>query len=169
MHITITAAHRSAAALGVFEPVAELLASFGIAAQLGLHAGAFQMTSLCCRWTGCVLAVDDNPDMAHLYRRYLAGTRYYLQHVNLGAKALAAVDLYHPDVVVLDVMLPDIDGWDLLTRLHEHPATRTLPVVICSVMPEQQLAHALGARHFLAKPVPRPAFIAALDAVLATG
>jgi CheY-like chemotaxis protein len=165
--ITITAAPLSAAALGGFEPIVELLGSFDIATELGLQAGAFQITLSLLQVDRCVLAVDDNPDMAHLYRRYLAGTRYYLQHVNLGAKALAAVDLYHPDVVVLDVMLPDIDGWDLLTRLHEHPATRTLPVVICSVMPEQQLARALGAREFLAKPVARPAFIAALDAVLA--
>lgn len=169
VHITITAAPVSAAALGGLEPIAELLASFDIATELGLHAGAFQLTLSLLHVDRCVLAVDDNPDMAHLYRRYLAGTRYYLQHVNLGAKALAAVDIYHPDVVVLDVMLPDIDGWDLLTRLHEHPATRTLPVVICSVMPEQQLARALGAREFLAKPVARPAFIAALDAVLAAG
>jgi CheY-like chemotaxis protein len=169
VHITITAIPLFAAALSGFEPIAELLASFDIATELGLHAGTFQITLALLQVDRCVLAVDDNPDMAHLYRRYLAGTRYYLQHVNLGAKALAAIDLYHPDVVVLDVMLPDIDGWDLLTRLHEHPATRTLPVVICSVMPEQQLAHALGARHFLAKPVPRPAFIAALDAVLAAG
>ena len=167
--ITITAAPLSAAALGGFEPIAELLGSFDIATELGLHAGTFQITLSLLQVDRCVLAVDDNPDMAHLYRRYLAGTRYYLQHVNLGAKALAAVDLYHPDVIVLDVMLPDIDGWDLLTRLHEHPATRTLPVVICSVMPEQQLAHALGAREFLAKPVARPTFIGALDAVLAAG
>lgn len=169
VRITITAAPLSAAALGGFEPIAELLGSFDIATELGFHAGAFQITLALLQVDRCVLAVDDNPDMAHLYRRYLAGTRYYLQHVNLGAKALAAVDLYRPDVVVLDVMLPDIDGWDLLTRLHEHPATRTLPVVICSVMPEQQLARALGAREFLAKPVARPAFIAALDAVLAAG
>ena len=169
VRINITAAPLSAAALGGFEPIAELLGSFDIATELDLHAGVLQITLSLLQVDRCVLAVDDNPDMAHLYRRYLAGTRYYLQHVNLGAKALAAVDLYHPDVVVLDVMLPDIDGWDLLTRLHEHPATRTLPVVICSVMPEQQLAHALGAREFLAKPVARPAFIAALDAVLAGG
>ncbi len=169
VRITITAAPLSAGALGGFEPIAELLGSFDIATELGLHAGAFEITLSLLQVDRCVLAVDDNHDMAHLYRRYLAGTRYYLQHVNLGAKALAAVDLYHPDVLVLDVMLPDIDGWDLLTRLHEQPATRTLPVVICSVMPEQQLAYALGARAFLAKPVARPAFIAALDAVLAAG
>jgi CheY-like chemotaxis protein len=169
VHITIGAAPLQAAASGSFQPIVELLASFDIASELTLRGGNFELSMDLLEVDRCVLVVDDNPDMAHLYRRYLAGTRYYLQHVNLGASALGAIDLYHPDVVVLDVMLPDIDGWDLLTRLHEHPTLRTLPVIICSVMPEQQLALALGARYFLAKPVARPAFIAALDAVLATG
>jgi CheY-like chemotaxis protein len=169
VHITIGAAPLQAAASGSFQPMVELLASFDIASELTLRGGNFELSMDLLEVDRCVLVVDDNPDMAHLYRRYLVGTRYYLQHVNLGASALGAIDLYQPDVVVLDVMLPDIDGWDLLTRLHEHPTMRTLPVIICSVMPEQQLALALGARYFLAKPVARPAFIAALDAVLATG
>ena len=63
-------------------------------------------------------------------------------------------------------MLPDIDGWDLLTRLHENPDTRPLPVLICSVMREKELARALGARYFLSKPVQRQDFIVALDTVL---
>jgi CheY-like chemotaxis protein len=167
--ITIAAAPLPAAASGSFQPIVELLASFDIATELNLRGGSFELTLGLLQVDRCVLVVDDNPDMAHLYRRYLGGTRYYLQHVNLGASALEAIALYRPDIVVLDVMLPDIDGWDLLTRLHEHPALRTLPVIICSVMPEEQLALALGARGFLAKPVARPAFIAALDAVLAAG
>jgi CheY-like chemotaxis protein len=143
--------------------------AFDIATELNLRGSSFELTLGLLQVDRRVLVVDDNPDMAHLYRRYLGGTRYSLQHVNLGASAQEAIELYHPDVVVLDVMLPDIDGWELLTRLHEHPTTRTLPVIICSVMPERQLALALGARYFLAKPVTRAAFIAALDAVSAAG
>jgi CheY-like chemotaxis protein len=169
VQITIAAAPLQAAVSGSFQPMVELLASFDITSKLNWRGSSFELTMDLLQVDRSVLVVDDNPDMAHLYRRYLAGTRYYLQHVNLGAHALEAIDLYHPDVIVLDVMLPDMDGWDLLTRMHEHPTMRTLPVVICSVMPEQQLALALGARYFLAKPVARPAFIAALDAVLVAG
>jgi CheY-like chemotaxis protein len=169
VQITLAAAPLQADAGSSFQPIVELLASFDIVTELHLQGGSFELTLGMLQVDRCVLVVDDNPDMAHLYRRYLGGTRYYLQHVNLGASAREAIDLYDPDVVVLDVMLPDIDGWDLLTRLHEQPTTRTLPVIICSVMPEQQLALALGARRFLAKPVARTDFIAALDAVFAAG
>ena len=86
VRINITAAPLSAAALGGFEPIAELLGSFDIATELDLHAGVLQITLSLLQVDRCVLAVDDNPDMAHLYRRYLAGTRYYLQHVNLAPR-----------------------------------------------------------------------------------
>jgi CheY-like chemotaxis protein len=114
----------------------------------------------------CVLVVDDNADIVHLYRRYAAGTRYYIQHISQGQQIYEAINTFHPEVVVLDVMLPDIDGWDLLTRLHEDTSTRQLPVVICSVMREKELALALGASQYIAKPVQRSEFITALDKAL---
>lgn len=151
-----------------FDPVSEMLASFNVGIQVDLKENSIQIDLSMLQVDRCVLVIDDNMDMAHLYRRYLAGTRYYLQHVNRGEKAFEAIELYHPDLVVLDVMLPDIDGWDLLTRLHENPTTRPLPVMICSVMREKELAQALGARYFLTKPVQRQDFIQALDTVLQT-
>jgi CheY-like chemotaxis protein len=149
-----------------FEPIQELLTPFDIGLTTRELDGGFQLSIELLQVDRCVLVVDDNPDMAHLYRRYLAGTRYYLQHVNRGEKTFEAIDLYRPDLVVLDVMLPDIDGWDLLTRLHENPETRPLPVLICSVMREKELAFSLGARYFLSKPVQRQDFIKALNLVL---
>ena len=71
-------------------------------------------------------------------------------------------------MIVLDVMLPDpaIDGWELLAQLHEHPETRSIPVIICSVIRERQLALSLGAASYLPKPVRRKDFIEALDGVV---
>lgn len=113
----------------------------------------------------CVLVVDDNADIVHLYRRYVAGTRFYIQHVNQGRLLFDAIEQVHPHVIVLDVMLPDIDGWDLLTRLHENPATRGLPVLVCSVMHEEELALALGACCYLTKPIRRADFLATLNQI----
>lgn len=152
-----------------FEPVRELLNSFNIDLTFHEMEGGIHLSLELLQVDRCVLVVDDNPDMAHLYRRYLSGTRYYLQHVNRGEKTFEAIDLYHPDLVVLDVMLPDIDGWELLTRLHENPQTRPLPVLICSVMREKDLAHSLGARYFLSKPVQRQEFLRALNSVMEQG
>ena len=60
-------------------------------------------------------------------------------------------------------MLPDIDGWDMLGRLRAHPKTSDKPVVVCTIMPQEQLALALGAAAFLQKPVSRETLLAELD------
>jgi CheY-like chemotaxis protein len=113
-----------------------------------------------------VLVVDDNADLIHLYRRYVVGTRYRIVHTAQGQRVFEIVEASAPDVIILDVMLPDIDGWELLAHLHEHPATRSIPVVVCSVVREEDLALALGAALYLPKPVERQQFIQALDHVL---
>jgi CheY-like chemotaxis protein len=112
-----------------------------------------------------VLVVDDNEDMARFYRDCTIGTRYHIVHVAQGRNLLDAVETA-PDVIVLDVMLPDIDGWRLLMRLHEDPATRTIPVIVCSVVQEEDLALSLGAVRYLPKPVQPREFVQALDQAL---
>ena len=63
----------------------------------------------------------------------------------------------------MDVMLPHIDGWDLLGRLREHPQTHGIPIVVCSILAEEQLALDLGAAAFIRKPVSREGLLATLD------
>ena len=67
---------------------------------------------------------------------------------------------------MLDVMLPGIDGWELLGRLREHPRTRNVPVVISTILPQEQLALALGAAAFLRKPINRETLLSSLDRLL---
>jgi CheY-like chemotaxis protein len=113
-----------------------------------------------------VLVVDDNVDLGHLYRRYAMGTRFNVVHVAQGQRAMEMVEIYKPAIIVLDVMLPDIDGWLLLSQLREHPLTREIPIVVCSVVREEELARSLGARDYLQKPVQRQTFIQVLSHVL---
>lgn len=110
-----------------------------------------------------VLVVDDNPDMVYFYRRCTEGTQYQIVHEARGARVLEAIDAHHPNVIVLDIMLPDVDGWALLSHLYERPETRATPVVVCSVIREESLAMALGAVAFLPKPVDYRRFIQVLD------
>ena len=63
-------------------------------------------------------------------------------------------------------MLPDIDGWELLAQFHEHPLSRSIPIVVCSVVREEELAFALGATVCITKPVRRREFTQALDQAL---
>ncbi|NLE44503.1 MAG: response regulator [Chloroflexi bacterium] len=113
-----------------------------------------------------VLVVEDNADLAHYYKRCVTGTRYHMVHVPEGRKTLEEVERLSPDVIILDVMLPDLDGWELLSMLQKHPLARDIPVIVCSVVSERELALALGARLCLPKPIARRQLIQALNQVL---
>jgi CheY-like chemotaxis protein len=110
-----------------------------------------------------VLIIDDNTDTLQLLERYLSGSRYHPICTPDPQEALALTEQLKPDIIVLDVMLPDIDGWELLGRLREHPLTRRTPIVVCTILAQQQLAMTLGAADFLRKPVSRQAFLSALE------
>jgi CheY-like chemotaxis protein len=101
-----------------------------------------------------VLVVEDNEGTLQLFQRYASGTRYRL---------LAMVEKIAPQVIVLDVMMPRIDGWEILGRLRSNRATSQVPVIICTIMAQEELALSLGAAGFLKKPVTRQDFLAALD------
>ena len=113
-----------------------------------------------------VLVIDDNQDWISLYESYLAGTPYRMSHVTSGQQASKAIEALRPDVILLDVMLPDADGWDLLLDLHNDPDTRSIPVIISSVVWEEGLATSLGARLHLRKPVYRHDLLEAFERVL---
>ncbi|MBX2999121.1 MAG: response regulator [Caldilineaceae bacterium] len=113
-----------------------------------------------------VLVVDDNEDLHHFYRRYLQETRYQITALTDGSLLFETVESLHPNIIILDVMLPSSDGWELLSLLRQHPLSRTLPIIVCSVIQEEELALALGATGYLAKPVRRGELIAALDTAI---
>ena len=111
-----------------------------------------------------LLAVDDNPDTLQLLERYLANTAYHFVGIQDATKVLDAAKNLAPDLIVLDVMLPNVDGWELLGQLCTHPATASIPVIVCTIMPQEQLALSLGAAGFIRKPVNRFDFLAELEA-----
>ncbi|MCL6429425.1 MAG: response regulator [Anaerolineae bacterium] len=114
-----------------------------------------------------VLVIDDNPDAVRLFQRYAAGTRYLVQGTHNPDEGLALACQWQPQVIVLDVMMPEVDGWELLGRLRQHPATSGIPVLACTILPQEELAFSLGVSAFIRKPVTRADFIAALDRLLA--
>ncbi len=110
-----------------------------------------------------VLVIDDNVDALQLYQRYLAGSRYAYIGTSDAHQAVAMAEAYEPKAIVLDVMLPGIDGWELLGRLRTHPSVQGVPIIVCTILPQEQLATALGAAAFLRKPVRREVLLTALD------
>lgn len=109
-----------------------------------------------------VLLVDDNPGMIQLIRRFLTGLPIDILEAPSAAAALRLARDVQPDAITADVMMPSADGWELLQALRAHPRTRHIPVVVCSVVNEHDLARSLGAAGLIAKPVTRDALIAAL-------
>ena len=113
-----------------------------------------------------VLAIDDNSDLLRLLERFLEGTRYRL----VGSRnPLAVFDLIEREaaqVILMDAMMPDLDGWEMLGRLRAHPQSANIPVVICTILDQERLALSLGATRFLRKPVTREALLVALDSCI---
>ena len=102
------------------------------------------------------LVVDDAPDIRLLADLVLSMAGFTVTAASSGSEALrklAAGDL--PDIMVLDVQMPDVDGWETLTRVRADPRTAELPVVLCTVkgLPEDTLkGWSLGCDGYLGKP-----------------
>lgn len=110
-----------------------------------------------------VLVIDDNADTLRLLRRYAAGTRYRLITTQDPEQVLTLVEQVSPQIIVLDVMMPQVDGWEVLSRLQQHPLTAHLPTVVCTILAQKDLALLLGASAFVRKPVTQQTFLSALD------
>lgn len=110
-----------------------------------------------------VLVVDDSDDIRQLFRRYLSGTSYRVVEARGGDEGLDLLARVRPACVILDVMMPARDGWEVLQTLRSHPETADVPVVVCTVLRQRELALSLGATGYLAKPVTRAELLGALQ------
>ena len=79
-----------------------------------------------------VLSVDDEPDMTDLARLHLHRVGYEVLTASSGRQAIETVHARHPDLVLLDLMLPDIDGFSVCDILRSDPATAAIPIIIVS-------------------------------------
>ncbi len=121
-----------------------------------------------------VLIVDDEPDIVLFVRIVLEQAGHTVRTAADGEAALASVRAQPPDAIVLDVMMPKVDGWTVLSQLKTDPddAIRTVPVVMLTalVADEDQVRGGIeGAIRYLAKPVSSDALVEAVDRVLGQG
>jgi signal transduction histidine kinase/DNA-binding response OmpR family regulator/CHASE3 domain sensor protein len=111
-----------------------------------------------------VLVVEDEPRAAQLMRVQLESEGYRVVVVGTAEEGLRKAAELRPTAVVLDIVLPGMDGWDMLARLKQHPDTHHVPVVIVSITDQAQRGFALGAAQVLVKPVTQSDLLAALSA-----
>jgi CheY-like chemotaxis protein len=114
-----------------------------------------------------VLVVDDNEHVLQLFGRYLSSDGWRFTGVTSAAEARAVLESERPSLIVLDVMMRDVDGWQFLQQLRSDATLDSVPIIVCSVLDEPELARALGAQCLLKKPVTRQQMLAAVLQALA--
>ncbi|MGH7516302.1 MAG: ATPase, T2SS/T4P/T4SS family [Gemmatimonadales bacterium] len=116
-----------------------------------------------------VLLVDDEDDLRRVMRDLLEREGYSVQEARDGVQALDQVDRHAPDVIVLDLNLPGLDGYGVLSQLRSRNATRNIPVIVLTAKGDEEnevRVFELGADDFLSKPFRARALPARLEAVL---
>jgi signal transduction histidine kinase/DNA-binding response OmpR family regulator len=108
---------------------------------------------------GDVLVIEDDPSAVRLLRAYLESDGYRVRIASDGEQGLAEARRRAPSAIVLDVILPGLDGWDVLRQIKTDEGLRDVPVIIVTVVDEREVGMALGAADYLVKPVDRSALL----------
>lgn len=114
-----------------------------------------------------VLVVEDDRDLALLLRRQLESEGYQVLLAGSGEDALWLAKEEQPQLITLDVMLPDLDGFVVLEQLKEHPSTAPIPVVIVSILSDPEKGYAMGAVDYVVKPFDEEKLLASVRQALA--
>jgi CheY-like chemotaxis protein len=117
----------------------------------------------------CVLLVEDEDQLRRVMKDLLEREGYTVAEARDGVQALDQVDRFAPDVIILDLNLPGLDGYSVLTQLRSRQATRSIPVMVLTAKGDEDnevRVFELGADDFITKPFRAKALSARLEAVL---
>jgi CheY-like chemotaxis protein/two-component sensor histidine kinase len=109
-----------------------------------------------------ILVIDDDPNALDLIGRTLQGAGFRVVTASDGQEALRLARTLRPSAITLDVIMPRMDGWQVLWALKHDPGTRDIPVVMVTMTDERDMGAALGATEYLTKPVERQQLVALL-------
>ncbi len=112
-----------------------------------------------------VLAIDDDRNVLHLLKENLAEAGYRVIGAESGQEGLQKARELRPRAITLDIIMPDIDGWQVLHALKTDPSTRDIPVILVSIVDQTDLGFRLGAVDYLVKPFDGEALIGAVARV----
>ncbi|MEN0020590.1 MAG: response regulator [Planctomycetota bacterium] len=122
--------------------------------------------------TKSVLIVEDEPEFAELLSLHLERAGYAARSVHNGRDALAIATREPPDLILLDVMLPELSGTEVASRLRSNPATAEIPIIMVTAKSEEVdeiVGLTVGADDYVSKPVSMKVLLARVEAVLRRG
>jgi signal transduction histidine kinase/DNA-binding response OmpR family regulator/HAMP domain-containing protein len=100
-----------------------------------------------------VLVIDDDPTVHDLMQRFLSKEGWCVVAATSGAEGLRLAKALHPAVITLDVLMPGMDGWTVLTRLKGEPDLADIPVIMLTIVDDKRMGYTLGAADYLTKPI----------------
>ena len=109
-----------------------------------------------------ILAVDDDKGVITLFRRYLEPQGYRVFGLTSGERVVEEAKRLKPYAITLDVLMPDKDGWQVIQELKADPETRDIPILICSIVSEEEKGWSLGIADYLMKPITEQELLDAL-------
>jgi CheY-like chemotaxis protein len=110
-----------------------------------------------------VLVIEDDPGARDLLTRFLTKEGYQVETAAGGEAGIRLARELHPDIITLDVMMPGMDGWAVLSALKADPELADIPVVMLTIVDNKNLGYALGAADYLTKPIQRDRLLAILE------
>jgi signal transduction histidine kinase/CheY-like chemotaxis protein len=112
-----------------------------------------------------LLAVDDDPNVLLLLRQNLEEEGYYVVGALNAEEGIQKAKDIHPFAITLDIMMPQRDGWEVLSHLKADRATRDIPIIVLSIIDNKELGFSLGAFDYLVKPFDKEATLAVLQRI----
>jgi len=120
----------------------------------------------------CILCVEDEPDMINLIRLILGRHGFDVKGATGGAEGLKMIHKEKPDLILLDLMMPDMDGWEVYQQIKADPKTRNIPVIVVTAK-AQSIDKVLGLHiakvdDYIAKPFSPAELLSSIEKVLQT-
>ena len=100
-----------------------------------------------------ILLIDDDPMIHDLVKRYLSPQGYSIISSQKGIEGIEVAKEIHPDVIVLDVMMPEMDGWEVIRKLKKDSELAKIPVIMMTMVDHKNFGTSLGASDYLLKPI----------------
>ena len=157
---------RAVVAGPVVKPVPSATEQTVVAEEAGVATADERLLPAAINGQRYILVVEDDRDIAELISRSLATSGYEVNVASRAEDAIAQARAHRPDLITLDIHLPDADGFTVLQQLKTDHATASIPVVIVSVLPDEHEGLRLGAVDYLTKPIDPARLVLAVNRVL---